>query len=533
MARKGSQKVKTGCLTCKARKVKCDETKPHCERCTSTSRKCDGYDPPQVGVYSWLELLGKKPILPVIASRRNTQESRALEFYHRVIAPSFTLFPEDDFWTKMVAQASYSEPAVRHAVIAISCIYEQIGETPCDLLLAPKGRYAMGHYNQALQQLTKTRDESVVLFVCVLFVCIEALRENKDAAIAHCRHGIMIYNSARSGGGAAWVREYLLPTFVRLSAFPFFFGGTLETIPGLSGAEEEDISGAHNSFNVSRYRIDLLIARCIRFVRSCDPPAPGLPKPAPDVIALQQRERLDDMLDEWLRNFETFKLENLKSDSVGLYLLLQMKCLSGKIWISACTEDSEMAFDQNLPLFRQIVEMARLVVASEMKQRKPGESSKHKFIFEMGYLPTLYFVVIKCRDLETRISALAYLTALSADYENLWNASLLYSVGKRVIELEHGTMFELRSLDGSAIPPPEELRVRDAIITRDAEVRSKKGGRSVRHRRVNFMVRDDNRLALIDEWVEVHSLDNLPTPRGFCSKLRTKVGLPVGIRISP
>src|SRR5271170_3044775 len=27
------------------RQIKCDERKPRCERCTSTGRNCDGYDP--------------------------------------------------------------------------------------------------------------------------------------------------------------------------------------------------------------------------------------------------------------------------------------------------------------------------------------------------------------------------------------------------------------------------------------------------------------------------------------------------------
>lgn len=41
--RKSHNKVRTGCLTCKIRRKKCDETKPACTRCTSTGRKCDGY----------------------------------------------------------------------------------------------------------------------------------------------------------------------------------------------------------------------------------------------------------------------------------------------------------------------------------------------------------------------------------------------------------------------------------------------------------------------------------------------------------
>ncbi|KAL7929955.1 hypothetical protein V8C35DRAFT_314240 [Trichoderma chlorosporum] len=37
-----------GCITCRQRKVKCDEKLPHCLRCTSGSRECLGYGNPQV-----------------------------------------------------------------------------------------------------------------------------------------------------------------------------------------------------------------------------------------------------------------------------------------------------------------------------------------------------------------------------------------------------------------------------------------------------------------------------------------------------
>jgi len=39
------RKVRTGCVTCKTRHVKCDEQKPRCQRCVSTGRQCDGYVP--------------------------------------------------------------------------------------------------------------------------------------------------------------------------------------------------------------------------------------------------------------------------------------------------------------------------------------------------------------------------------------------------------------------------------------------------------------------------------------------------------
>ncbi|KAJ6785132.1 hypothetical protein PWT90_07574 [Aphanocladium album] len=44
--KKWAPKVKTGCVTCRVRRVKCDETKPHCKRCTAYGYVCDGYVTP-------------------------------------------------------------------------------------------------------------------------------------------------------------------------------------------------------------------------------------------------------------------------------------------------------------------------------------------------------------------------------------------------------------------------------------------------------------------------------------------------------
>ncbi|KHO00691.1 uncharacterized protein MAM_01469 [Metarhizium album ARSEF 1941] len=41
--KKWAPKVRTGCLTCRARHVKCDEGKPECYRCVSSRRPCKGY----------------------------------------------------------------------------------------------------------------------------------------------------------------------------------------------------------------------------------------------------------------------------------------------------------------------------------------------------------------------------------------------------------------------------------------------------------------------------------------------------------
>ncbi|KAJ3492653.1 hypothetical protein NLG97_g5246 [Lecanicillium saksenae] len=44
--RKWAPKTKTGCKTCRIRRVKCDEGRPACKKCISTGRTCDGYETP-------------------------------------------------------------------------------------------------------------------------------------------------------------------------------------------------------------------------------------------------------------------------------------------------------------------------------------------------------------------------------------------------------------------------------------------------------------------------------------------------------
>ncbi|KAJ0422312.1 hypothetical protein BJY00DRAFT_81718 [Aspergillus carlsbadensis] len=45
----------TGCNTCRRRKVKCDETKPECLRCTNHGHKCTGYDRKRVFIHRHTE----------------------------------------------------------------------------------------------------------------------------------------------------------------------------------------------------------------------------------------------------------------------------------------------------------------------------------------------------------------------------------------------------------------------------------------------------------------------------------------------
>lgn len=58
------RRARTGCLTCKARRVKCDEQTPECGRCIAANVACAGYEQRRV-------------VVPIKSSDRARQERRA------------------------------------------------------------------------------------------------------------------------------------------------------------------------------------------------------------------------------------------------------------------------------------------------------------------------------------------------------------------------------------------------------------------------------------------------------------------------
>ncbi|KAL6885708.1 hypothetical protein GGI43DRAFT_418937 [Trichoderma evansii] len=513
MPRKGSQKVKTGCFTCKIRKIKCDEAKPHCLRCTSTQRNCDGYPPEAYRAYSWDKLLNSSAIIPAPSNGRSNREGRALDFFLHVAAPSLSNYPDKEFWTRLVPMACEREPAVRHAAIAISSIYEQLRDGRLDTFDCPGGRFALSHYNQALSHLTrKSNSEFAMLFLCILFVCIEALQKNTLAAIEHCRHGITILNNATM---TPWVREKLTPMFVRLSIFPFFFGSTVTTFPSLSDL----VTGAtapYTTLEESLSALDLLQARSVRFIRSCDTYRQGImyKMDFPDNLHKEQSDLLA-ALSQWLYDFSVFRevYPPTSQDAKASYLGTFMKALVSNIWVGGTLDKTEMGYDNQLASFKAVVDAAEEIIS--LLPPVQTLHSKSKFTFGMGYMPLLYLVVIKCRNLGIRRAALQAMVGLAICQENLWDLSVMSATGRRVIELEHGINLEAFDredlINAHAFVPPDEMRIRDSIITKSTETQVDASGESTLYMRVSFLFATLGGFSFMDEWLAIGPVSNSST----------------------
>ncbi|KAF5721012.1 hypothetical protein FMUND_3915 [Fusarium mundagurra] len=89
------------------RRVKCDEARPSCLKCTSTGRTCDGYEEQVLQQHS--------PIQTVIAGYGNSQEARSIQFFIERTLSQLTSFFPDEFWGISVLQIlqGHTETAIR------------------------------------------------------------------------------------------------------------------------------------------------------------------------------------------------------------------------------------------------------------------------------------------------------------------------------------------------------------------------------------------------------------------------------------
>ncbi|KAI1164439.1 hypothetical protein F5B18DRAFT_252820 [Nemania serpens] len=483
MPRKGNVKVRTGCLTCKIRKVKCDEGKPSCLRCKSTGRKCDGYvSRPTSSALSWHR---PRHLFPNV---NDASERRSLEFFCEVAAPVLSGPLDPYFWTHLVLQFSQMEPAVRHAVVAVGSLYEQALRQPDTRPLLCDDRLVLPHYNAAIRHLRTIKNESLVLLVCVLFVCIEFLRGNRAAAIEHCQHGITILRRVEET--FPWAKQYLSPLFRRLSVFPFFFAPVDRSRPNPLCLE--DTIPSFSSLSDAQFYLDGILSRTVRLVRHGDVYCLGdmIHKPvSPDLIAEQDRTRT--LLDEWHSNYLQVMSKSPQLESTRVHRCNMMsRYLICRVWAETPFEFHQTAYDKYLDLFRSMIDSATLVESSRYRA-KPVE-----FTFEMGFIPILYFVVMKCRCLDTRLRALSLMRRLGAARENLWEMAAMFTAAKRIVEIEHGAMVtdDGRLSGEPSCPglPPDEMRIRDSTMEPQSRVQMVDGVETIGRMMGFFMLTADD-----------------------------------------
>ncbi|PYH44724.1 Zn(II)2Cys6 transcription factor domain-containing protein [Aspergillus saccharolyticus JOP 1030-1] len=187
--RPGSTRSRTGCRTCRARRIKCDETPQYCRNYTSTGRICDGYDSYwEISVSNRKKkprnrqrypLVVANPIADIVSWTPTSDERRCFTFVQaRTIPDALSLF-DSTLWQQSLMQMQVEAGSV-------------IGRTPIFWYCMAVAQSARSFACLRRRNPHDSQVRDVMLLCCLLFTVVAIIWQEYAAALQHLRAGLCI-----------------------------------------------------------------------------------------------------------------------------------------------------------------------------------------------------------------------------------------------------------------------------------------------------------------------------------------------------
>ncbi|KAJ5697999.1 hypothetical protein N7462_000004 [Penicillium macrosclerotiorum] len=487
--RSSKPKVRTGCITCKARRVKCDETKPACVRCTTTGRRCDGYAPLKT---SFPEYKALAPARTTDASdttgsssssaSRTTQTAQLvirirpeyrslapladpsqadltpkerwfLVFFRHVTARTNAKFFGEEFWGRLVHQASEVQPAVRHSAIGISALhwdslakYHSVrgDQDPSFALHQCSKAFAYLQANFGASVSRRQRMEAV-LISCGILLSFAFGQGDARACGCHIRSGLGLLHG--------WQRLQMDNSPVGLVILKSFSQLHLDWLPlvGPDGGLENYSYPLHLAVNYQPNIVvetpedacGILLILGWLTLQMKPQRLPGQPVACASSALLQR-------LDHWkaliLNRSGALSQQNRETIAI---LDVWREVVLIKFLTDGRLEEGEMRYDDHLPHFERTVELGRYLTNGALSSSWAWSA----------IVTPLFFCAFKCRDWTTRREALDVLLAWRHE-QGIWSLSGPALVLKRLIEIEskdyksHEVIAEVSRIDAVHVDFP-------------------------------------------------------------------------------
>ncbi|KAK3075242.1 hypothetical protein LTR53_001606 [Teratosphaeriaceae sp. CCFEE 6253] len=509
----GVKRVKTGCITCRIRSVKCDETKPLCHRCVTTGRKCDGYSSL---AFSRRELVqanasrSGKPSLHRAASSADysilaqlvsdpgfsdTLEKRYFQFFRQRTVQGVT----SRFWDRVVLQFLHAEPAVKHAVLALSALHQLMEIPDHDPMKAEHLAFAEKQHRKALTAAkllvaSATKDDvDRVLTACVIFISYEGIRGDYTASRVHLESGRSILWDNRERLRHSSRRNDLMEIQYALARRDFVARTFQDGSVGPLARGIDDCHGVHLLTAVPEHGFDgfaeahASFTDLVRFTLMVDlPDTYSAASEGTWDMAVYRAElaRCKVQMQHWRQRFEELLIRKPDIAPPLAIALLRLLHTSGTAIAAAGFFGPETRWDGVLQNFVDAVALAEDIVAGLCLT--VGQSS---FSVEMGcespppdppYLvscadcgltasdiDSTFLVATRCRDPAVRRRAIKVLRKLPRQ-EGIWQSTGAAAVAQRWLEVEEDGLVAVHSVTDI----PEYRRVAEIRTSIDADASS-------------------------------------------------------------
>ncbi|CAK1355593.1 hypothetical protein CB0940_00692 [Cercospora beticola] len=440
--RRYAPKTRTGCITCKIRRVKCDEEKPHCKRCTTTGRKCDGYA--QMGE-SPTRPKSPEPLTVALINDVSSDalERRTFDYFRARTAPCVSGYFSDTVWERLVLQLSHQEPAVRHAINALGALHEErslrrsAGAEGIDVSLVKTG-FPILQYSKALnemQELLKSGKAplDVILLCSLLCIHFEALRESFVPALMHIENAIQLLQS-NTTFDARKVNPSLVRAIMRMDLQgTLYLASRVPGMPFFTAATDSILPTSFHDLTHARDLVNTWTSRLYHFMRTVGDHH-RLQSPGGHTIdALAQAQeleqtflKLDGLLWEFMHK-PTAKLSTREQHGLGM---LRTRTKMNRILAASSLYAEASCFDQYIGEFENILAICMYIMGSDNADRRLFSVS-----LDEGLIQPLFFCATHCRDGKVRHQALAQLRKLPVR-DGIWHVDTTTRTAEMVVRFE-------------------------------------------------------------------------------------------------
>ena len=413
-------KVRTGCRTCKVRRLKCDEARPACGRCTSTGRLCDGY--------------GALAIASLPFDIQGTSEERRGYHYFRLQTATAILGSQDaSYWTDCLFQLSYQQPAIKHALIAMASMHEALETTDWFMNARDSDKglklrvFSWKQYNHAIRSiLQETTDNKmpmeILIILCLLFNQYDNFQCDYTAAYMHIKSGLKLIeqwseqihksplpSSNVTATTADMVRDHVAPMLTRLDVQAAFLMHSDAFSPAYEELTERSpptIPEIFDSFSQARQAFDHAASWMFHVLGR-----------KPEDCDFKGKEKCVVLYEQWWTAFGALigrSPVRLGSEEDRAARLLRVYYNFARIVLDTHHDKDEMGFDQQTERFDVIVQQAQDLVQLPYSGEKRGQP----FSFDISLASPLNYVALRCRFPHIRRQAI---TMLKAAVKTSWN----------------------------------------------------------------------------------------------------------------
>ena len=477
-------KVKTGCTSCKKRRVKCDEGKPICNRCQKGSRLC-AYQSQQT------RLLEDTPMQiplcysavrspPITQSFSSEGEKCGFDSFRQI--PAGVLggglgWPE---WGRVVLQISESDPVLRHTVIALGAMHEdtlrsfrtsQIGNQR----LLP---LAYQQYHQAIKMLrSRLHHEAGIsaegnILACMLLIVFDFMQGDSRTAGVHLFGGVALlrkYMKQRNTADALisristpWrtslERSGVLPTegsfvarlLLSYAYIDFWASCWMDSLPALpevsvlEGLAVESPSHPESELNVCLQTFTALENRIREFLRAAKgilyqhgqqvPPTDSrrqLPSQSSTITFIEMKANLTDLLCDWNKKYYRICTDHLYHEprEILAFHTVAANYVKIKTMLAAAQSDGTTDYQAATADFREALTLSKMVFEAK---GFPGTSLLYvnsPFAFPFGIIHPLYITALNCINPSVCQEALDILTSRHWK-EGAWDSLVMANIAR-------------------------------------------------------------------------------------------------------